>query len=231
MNSKSEVKLTMFHTVVAFLTENAKVYENVKALNEFIGKLKTSLDKINEKNLEYLRTIDGKVADKNVSKDDLQDTLITISNVLNAFAVSTKNKEIEDVVSLSASAIKTLRSREIIFEAKRYITTIDKYKKELESYGISDELYKTFTTSIDNYSNTLNNKDLSYSNKPVIRKELEQLIDDTDFMLNKQIDPLIELFKKTTPDFYEKYYSARSIKDYTGTKKRTEKSEEVDNKS
>jgi len=213
MNKIHENKLTMYLGVKAVLENNAGVTSAVPALGTVVGKFNSTIGTIQAKAKEFDLAVTGKAQVKQDAEDELIDALLPAAGCLAAYAHTTKSTELLAKATVTDSTFRRLRDTEIVTKAKGLLELIQGNAAKLGDYGVTADSVTELNEKIDAYAAALGQKESGYSDRASLRKALFDLFDEADTILDKQMDPIMEQFKKRETEFYDSYSVARSIKD------------------
>jgi len=215
MNQTQENKKNMIDATVAYMDENAALYQSIAKIGE--GKneldlLKEGIEEAAEEQAGARSTI-GKT--KLALKKALAIKLDILNDLVEVKALLDGDDELARQMGDSKSALYRLPYDDFI---RKGLTIIQKATGQQEAlttgYGLTQEQLTDVQAGMDNLL-AINGQPREYSIKSsVATRELETLFDQADDLLNNRLDNLIKIFKNRDANFYNGYLKARMIVDY-----------------
>jgi hypothetical protein len=212
MNKNHENKLTMYMGVASVLGENSSKTATLPALEESITKFGNVIGAIERKAKEIDAVATGKTVLKTECEDQLMDDLMPAVSALSAYAHTTGETVLAVKSNVSETGIRRLRDTEIIAKATGLMELVEANVEKLKDYGVMGATVTTIRNRIDAFTDALGKKKSGFSDRSSMRKSLFDLFDEADFLLTRQIDSMMEQFRKKETEFYNSYFQARFIK-------------------
>ena len=219
MTKTHENKLTMYLAVASVLDDNGAKTATLAALTQATGTFKGLIDAVKEKSKEFDLMATGMTLAKLEAEDQLLEELMPAVHALFAYAHTAKDTTLTEKADVSEGAVRKLRDAEIIVKANGLLDIIEANVAQLAGHGVTAETVATIRQKIDAYELALEKKEGTYSERVSTNKALYDLYDQADTVLAKQIDPLMEQFRRKDVDFYNSYTQARWIKMLGGWRK------------
>jgi len=213
MTKNEENKFSMYRAVYSVLNENQTEVATIPALESAKTNFNTLMTSINEKDNAYKTSTAGKTDAKKNVKETLLDVLVPCTNSLFAYASKAKIADLKANTNVSISKFRQMRDNDFINKARSIHDLLNSNVASLADYGITAAKVTELNEKLNDYADAIGNKDASYASKSAARQTLSQLFDQADVVLKNEIDSLMESFKTANEIFYNKYWSARVIKD------------------
>jgi hypothetical protein len=228
MNDKQESKLDMLQRVLEVLINNAGIYSAVKKIVEAVSKLSIVLGAIRETAQQQAKiSIEGYSAEKQKVLENVIEGSIKIANATYVFAFDKNDKVLLSNMSINKSMFYHGHANDVFTLAKNITTEAKKYTSELRDYGIEENDFAVLDEAISIYENFINRPQIVKEERALYTKNLKELFSEADSLLYDQLDKLIVLYRKSSPDFYFAYKTARNIINYS-KRSRKEETEEKD---
>ncbi|MBK7447710.1 MAG: hypothetical protein IPJ45_17130, partial [Ignavibacteria bacterium] len=122
------------------------------------------------------------------------------------------------------TSIDKLRDTEVSNKAVSILNCAVENETELVQYGITSEDINRLRNSITNYNASSSEKSGLNTESIVITGSIKELFTDGMEILDKEIDNFVDSMKTKEKDFYESYYTVRSVKNLESGQKATGKS-------
>lgn len=216
-------KSNSYKAVIAVAESNATLIADLPAFGLALTALKKVVSEIDAVDKLFITATDGKTASKSNAEDDLLEEIMPVKSALYAYSLSVKDEELKALTLDSEWDLKKMRDADFVKKAELIKKEAAAKLPELEPYKITEANLTELQEKINAFSEALNGKDTGFANRSALRKELTEKFDAADEILEHQLDNLIELVRKTDKLFYDKYYSARGIKDLGMGRKKEEK--------
>jgi hypothetical protein len=212
MNKNHENKLTMYMGVASVLGENSSKTATLPALEESITKFGNVIGAIERKAKEIDAVATGKTVLKTECEDQLMEDLMPAVFALSAYAHTTGETVLAVKSNVTEWGIRRLRDTEIIAKATGLLELVEANVANLKDYGITESTVTNIRNRIQAFMDALGKKESGFSDRTSMRKSLFDLFDEGDFLLTRQIDSMMEQFRKKETEFYNAYFQARFIK-------------------
>jgi hypothetical protein len=220
MNKYQSNKYSMYRSVNEVLTSYKSYFAKIKRLSEAAVKFGNYFTEI-EKTSAINETISkGYAGNKTIAGNELADSLIKVAGVLYIAASDMKNDNLKSLAAINMSELRKMRINHFVIRAKEI------FKQSKENISLLLNIHENIEAEIrelekkiNNYENILKTKEKKSAEKISSTNMLKEEFKNSDYILNNELDKLIELVKTENTDFYNQYKAARSIKDL-GIKKK-----------
>ncbi len=219
MDKHHENKLTMYLGVKSVLEENKTKTDTVVGFAGPLAKYAAAVAAVENKSKQFDLAITGKVQVKADAEEALIDELMPAICALAAYAHSVNDTELLAKASVPESTFQRMRDTEIVTRANGQYELLEKHAPKLVDLGVTAETLKSLRGRIDAYESALGKKESGYSDRSSARKVLFDLFDEVDIILTKQIDLLMQQFRKREVEFYNAYFDARLIRNMGAARK------------
>ncbi|GET27666.1 hypothetical protein [Prolixibacter sp. NT017] len=155
----------------------------------------------------------GITESKDLVRHGLTEKAVSLSGTMQAFAAVNNDLELAEKVSLTKTALNHCRETDLEAMVVPVITEARNRIEALTDYLVTEDMIVEVETSLDNFK-ALIGQPRTIRNKAFAAKTvLADLFDQTDDLLNSQLDKLMLRYRATDNDFYEEYTRARVIVD------------------
>jgi hypothetical protein len=213
MTDKEKSKHRMYQTVLSVLTEYSSLIQMIPVLAIFIESLKVKVSEIDKYANLHQTVAKGTTDQKNSEKSNLTKDLYTNCRTLTVFAKQTNNMEMLAKVDKAQSEIDRIQDEDIAGYATTVYDLMVANQSELAQYGKTPESIEEFKGLIDSYKKAAENKGNKSTASVVAGKSVKKLISEADYIVKEQIDDLMLNYEKNSPEFFEKYFQARLVKE------------------
>jgi len=198
--------------VASVLGENSAKTAVMPALEESITKFGNVIGAIERKAKEIDAVATGKTVLKMECEDLLMEDMLPAVFALSAYAHTAGETVLAVKTNVSETGIRRLRDTEIIAKANGLLELVEANVEKLKDYGVTSATVANIRKRIDAFTDALGKKESGFSDRTSMRKSLFDLFDEADFLLTRQIDGMMEQFRKKEAEFYNAYFQARFIK-------------------
>jgi ribosomal protein L17 len=213
LNKKQENKMSMYEAVTSLLDANSTIISTLAALVDIKDEFGSLIVQIKSKGSEKRDSTKGKVQTKNEAEDALVNKLLEIGAPLYSYARRTKNNTLIEICNISETGLKRLRDTELESKANSIHAGANEHIADLGDYGITAAAVTDLSNLINSFHLALGDRESSAAVKTGATKTLAELFKQADDVLYNSMDMLIENYRMTQTDFYQKYLAARVIKD------------------
>ena len=219
MNRREENRFSMLLATDGVLGKNQSIVDGKMALARNVNDFRSSITEIKERDGMYQTISKGATAVKHSAEDTLIENLVDTAGVLYVYGEETDNKPILETCNLTESGLKNMRDTEVAQTADMVISLLDEYAEPLVEYDLTQEMIAELKSNKAAFDNASQDKEVKFSEGKDARAKLNNSFQKSNAIL-KKIDKLIELARKSDPDFYNQYQNARMIRDLgLGTRK------------
>lgn len=213
MDAIQNSHLRMFIQTQVALDNHSAKWTTFTAMVAAKNQLDELLQRISDKNEQTNPATRAVTANKADVRTGLTEKAIVVSGILQAYAAVSDNPVLADKVKITTSELHNCREAEVEALVTPVITEARNNLANLTDYMLTEDMIVEVETSLDNFK-ALIGQPRTIRNKAFAAKTvLNDLFDEANNLLNKQLDKLMIRFKFTDPDFYEEYTRARIIVD------------------
>lgn len=226
MTKKEENKMTMYAGVISVAHENESVIEKVPALKEAFKSFADATEQIEKHDRMYKSVSAGSTAAKSTAAEDLIERAMPVANALYVYGRKSNNEQLKSECGLFESHFRKVRDTELAQKVSRILELVAAHKEALVQFGVTDEQIRSLDQAAARYRELLGRKEEKHAEAKVSREALFDAFDRADDILREDVDSLMELVKAGNPDFYNRYYAARMIRDLGFVKRKAEEAQE-----
>ena len=214
MNKIQINKKEMYDTVVSFLDSNSALWSSILKVGEFKNQFTDVVIQIDT--AQYAQKQAQVFLGKN--KTQLKSVVAQKADILNdsleAFAVVTGNKKLENKMAATYSELFMLRNADFIPAVKTIINAAETHLEVLSAeYGVNTEQVEGLKTDFDGFLE-INGQPRAFRVASVqATKDLELLFIEANDILDNKLDKVMSIFKWRDTGFYNGYQAARIIVD------------------
>lgn len=153
-------------------------------------------------------------------KHELQEQMLAFAHkVRNAvLALASRNgaTELLGRIPATESALNDLRDNEKIVACSNLLHDAEAHASDLAACGIGPDVLPAFGEAINSFGEAIGVRDTSVRHRGSMRLTLEELFAAVGKLLDKEMDPLIEVLRDSDPALHHSWFSARALRSSVG---------------
>ena len=212
MDTVKANRVTMFKTVDAYLDQNNTVWNGMALFVDASQAFKTKIAAIDTA-AQKQEAPTGATADKASARETLEDVLFLMCQALSVLGHSGNDNDLLALTNLSASDIHRLTETELSNRAATVLVEANARKPALATVQVTQANIDEFDQAIQNFNAAKAAPRTRTADRVAQTQSLSELIREVNEILRNQIDPLVNLFRRTNTDFVAGYKAARVIVD------------------
>jgi BMFP domain-containing protein YqiC len=213
MNRKHENRLTMYEGLLVLLQTNSAKTHSVGAIADTVSELAALVSAIKSKSVEVDIATVGKAAAKYDAHDALIKALLPACAVLYVLGRKQNNTEIQGRANIGGAKFHNMRDTELSSFATAMADLVTANAPALAPLGLSAEKIADLKAKVDTYTAASGAREVSVTERKGARGTMNDLFNKTDELLREELDRYMELLRPTETELYNKYFSARIVKD------------------
>lgn len=216
METKQTNRLTMFKTTSAYLDSHQAIWNGM-------APLVTQFEALRDNNLaidnaaQQQETPSGAADSKASARDALEDVLFLTCQALSVLGHASNDHDLMALTDVSPSALDHLGAEELVNRATTVLAQTNNRKTELAALHVTQANLDELTQALQNFSTAKEQPRTETAVRMAQTESLGNLFRKGNGILRNQIDPMINLFRRSHPDFVAGYRGARVIVDRAAT--------------
>ena len=217
METKQINRITMFKTVSLYLGQNNSVWSSMPQMVTAVEEFENTLTAIDEAAQKQDIPTSGITGDKSATRDALEDVLFLTSEALGVLGHTTEDRTLSALVKLSASALEQMSAEELSTRAQNVLAEATARATDLARMNVTQANIQELDQTLQAFNAAREEPRTATVARAVHRETLGTLSRQAASLLRNQIDPLVNLFRRTNPDFVAGYRGARVTVDRAAT--------------
>lgn len=213
MDQKQGNLIGMFETVDGYLGQHSGVWSGFKALADARLELTAGIGLIRSKVDKQAAPTEGAAAEKQDVRDELEDKLFEVADLLSAWAAAVGNLQVAVLVEVTRSALDNLAGDDLETLAKAVAAAAQANLAALADYEVTAADVADLTAKTAAFSAVKTAPRLAINGRAAETATLPEAIQSVRLLLRNRVDKLVTKFVKTNPEFVAGYKSARVIVD------------------
>lgn len=212
MKKTLSAKLNSYLALQSLLVASKAIVASVPALQEAIDAFMDFIEEISL-NVKIQASPSGAAEAKRDALKALGDLAYEAAGAVLALADKSSDPALAARVRFSRSAVTAGSSNAVVARVQDIIDATTENLDSLGDRGVTTEKLKALKQALKAYETVRALPRTAIGAGAAATKALERLFPQVDRLLENQIDRLVWQFRATTPDFYDKYQTARAIVD------------------
>jgi hypothetical protein len=212
MDTRETNKVTMHKTVDSFLDKSNSIWNDMAPFANATQRLKANLAAIDSA-VQKQEAPSGAGAGKAAARDALEDAAFLMAQALSVLGHTSSDHELKARVDLSRSDFDRLGDEELSHRAKTILDEANARKTELAAFNITQASMDDFSQALQAFNSAKTSPRTAVVERMTKTQSIPVLLRDNDSILRNELDPLVNLFQPTHPEFVAGYRSARVIID------------------
>ncbi len=205
-------RVTMFKTVSAVLDDHNSVWSSMARMQTAVTRFKGNIISI-DRAAQLQETPSGAADDKAAARDALEDVLFLVCEALAVLAHTDNDHDLLALVALRPSTLQRFDAEELSNRAATVLTEANARKTALAELNVTQANLDELDQALQNFNQSKTSPRTATAAKKVQTATLADLISETSGMLRSEMDLLVDLFRRTNPEFVAGYRAARVIVD------------------
>lgn len=217
MERKLTNRVTMFKTVNGFLDQNNSIWNGMAPLAAAVLQFKQKIVDIDAAAQKQETPVSGATNDKAAARDELEDVLFLACEALGVLAHASSDHDLTALVDVSPSALDRLGDEELGNRATNVLARANALKTQLATMQVTQANLDELAEALQIFQGATAKPRTAVVERMVQTDSLSTLVREAGNILRDQIDRMVNLFRRTNPEFVSGYRSARVVVDRVAT--------------
>ncbi len=216
MNRDQFNRTEMCNTVSAYLARNKSIWDAIKAMGDTVDELDANNTAIAEKGRKQQTPITGAAEEKEQVRLDFEEKILELADQLSALAEKKRDANLAAQSELTLSALDKLADDELEETGGRISALAAANQAALADYAITPADVTALSELKTKFHAVKNAPRTAIAGRAGETNTLPGLISSNTSLLRNRLDKQMTKFRKSSPEFYAGYRSARVIVDRGG---------------
>ena len=217
MEVRQTNQVNMFKAVLAYLNQNNSVWGSMAPFTAAVTSLNEGIAGIDE-TAQNQETPSGDTQDKEAARDALEDVLFLTCQALSVLAHTESDNDLLALVSVAPSTLDKMDAEELSNRAAAVLARAQAKQTSLAALHVSQTNVLELDTALQKFNATKTGPRARAAERKAQTQSLASKTRAVSGILRHQIDPMVNLFRRTNPDFVAGYRAARVIIDRPATR-------------
>ena len=218
MELKQTNRVRMFTAVIAVADQFQAVWSTMAPFAAAFHRFEDKVQAVNDAAQKQGTATAGASLDRENARDALEDVLFLICQALKVLAHQANDNELRTLTDVSSSSLHVMNDVELENLANTIKAQTVARAAQLATLQVSAGNLAELATAIDNFKEVKSAPRAATANRVAHTGALSQLIREASDVLRNELDPMVNLFVRTNPEFVAAYRAARVIVDRTGNR-------------
>ena len=225
MDREQTNRVTMYKTVSAYMGENTSVWSVMPRMVTAVQHLNDNCAAIDVAAQQQETAIMGASQDKAAARTALEDVLFLMCEALGVLGDTENDNNLSALADLSLSKLHQMGAEELTNRATNVLAQATARAQDLVAFNVTPANINELSQKLENFSAAKEQPRTAMANKTVHTGSLASLLSDTSGLLRNEMDRMVNLFRRTNPEFVAGYRAARVIVDRRASRKTKKKTE------
>jgi hypothetical protein len=207
----------MFKATNLILHENQSVWSVMAPFGDAVQQFTDKIGRIDLAAQKQDTATAGATLDRTSARDALEDVLFLASEALGVLAHRGGDNDLLDMTDLKPSDLQRMTDEELATQAATIVSHMTARTAELATLQVSQANLDELTQALENFQASKSAPRAAVANRMAQTESLPQLINDANDVLRNQLDRMVNLFRRSHPEFVAAYRAARVIVDRAAT--------------
>lgn len=212
LTKPQENKLSTFEDIETVLDNHSEIINRIGEFAVTKTEFSSVISAIRQKAVLKNTITRGVTEAKSAKRIELENLILKNSATLYVLGQKKGNEIIKAVSKITQTELDRVRDSDIVNKANSVLNLMESNITQLESFGKNAGSIEELRSCITEYQNSSRNKSASVSEKSVLNISLRELFAKGMSIIVNELDKFVDSLKSEEKDFYNKYYSVRSIK-------------------
>lgn len=210
-------RITMFKTTALNLNDNQSVWSGMAPFVDAVQRLNDKIAELDDTARNQETPISGAVVDKASARDALEDVLFLVCEALGVLGHTGHDNDLIALVDLTPATMHRLDSEELSNRAATILDRANARKPDLATLHVTQANLDELTQALADFNNSKQRPREAVAVRSAETELIPNLIREATSILRNEIDPMVNLFRRSDPKFVAAHRSARVIVERAAT--------------
>lgn len=217
MDRRQTNRITMFKTTALNLRDNQSVWSGMTLFVDAVQRLNDLIASLDEAAQSQEVPITGAAVDKTSARDALEDVLFLVCEALGVLGHKGNDSDLVALVDLTPATLHRLGDEGLSNRAATILDRANAKKPELATLSVTQANLDELTQALEGFNTSKHKPRERVAVRSAETGVIPELIRQASDLLRNEIDPMVNLFRRSDSKFVAAYRSARVIVDRAAT--------------
>ena len=218
MEVKLTNRVTMLKTVSAYMEEKKTLWNTMAPLQTAMTDFDAELARIDADAQVHEAPV-GATTDKADARDALEDVTFLMCEALSFVAHTAGDNDLTALTRVSRTTLDRMSAEELSNRATSVLAKANAHKTELQQIQVTQANIDEVSAALTEFNDAKTGPRTATAERAALTERLPNRVKAATDILRNRVDPLVNLFSRTNPDFVAGYENARAIVDRAATHK------------
>jgi len=218
MNTELTNRVNMLETVSAYMTEHSTRWNSMVPLQSAMTDFNAELAQLGTDAQAHAEP-NGASADKADAREALEDVTFLMCEALSVVAHTANDNELAALTRVTRTTLDRMTGPELSNRAASVLAQANAHKTELQPFQVTQANIDEMGQALTKFNEVKTGPRTATTERAVLTEALTRRTKVATDILRNRVDPMVNLFSRTDPDFVAGYENARAIVDRPATRK------------
>jgi hypothetical protein len=208
----------MIKTTSAFMAETHAIWSTMTRLQAAMTKVDAKIVDIDAAAQQHETPV-GATVDKEEARDALEDVMFLACEALSVVARDAGDNDLAALTRVTRTTLDRMGEEELSNRAAAVLTQANTHRTELATLQVTEANLDEVSDALTEFNATKAGPRTATGARVALTESLPRLVREATDILRNEVDPLVNLFSRSNPDFVRRYENARAIVDRAATHK------------
>lgn len=219
MQLKQTNRIRMFTAVIAVLEQFQAVWSSMAPFAAAFQRFKDKVQAVNAAAQKQETVTAGSSQERENARDALEDVLFLVCEALGVLAHQSSHSELLALTNVSPSGLRQLNDLELANLATEIKAQTVSRVAELATLHVTAENLTELDEAMADFNEAKSAPRAATANRVAQTEALSLLIREASDVLLNELDRMVNLFRRSHPEFVAAYRAARVVVDRTGNRR------------
>ena len=218
MKTKLTNQITMLKATGSYMADHSSVWNSMTRLQTAMTEVNAKVAEIDAV-VEQYGTPSGATADKADARDDLEEATFLMCEALGVVAHEEGNNELALLTKVTRTGLDRMDAEELSSKASAVLGQAHAHLTQLATVQITPARIDEMSQGLMQFNQLKTAPRTATAERAVLTEKLPRLVREAQDIYDHRVDPMVNLFSTTDPDFVAGYERVRAIVDRPATRK------------
>ena len=218
MNTELTNRVTMLKTVSAYMEEKKTVWNTMAPLQTAMTDFDAEVAQIDTA-AQMHETPNGATVDKADARDTLEDVTFLACEALSVIAQTAGDNDLAALTRVTRTTLDRMSAEELSNRATSVLAKANAHKTELQPLQVTQANIDELNDALTEFNAAKAGPRTATAARAALTEALPKRVKAATDILRNRVDPMVNLFTRSNPDFVAGYENARAIVDRAATHK------------
>ena len=217
MNTYDTNRLTMFKTVLAELDASNSVWSGMAPMQAAVERAKARVSAVDTA-AQRQELPSGATDEKEAARNALEDVLFLACEALGTLAHTTNDHALAALTDVRPTVLDRMGEAELSNRAASIVAVANARKADLVALHVTEENIEELNQALADFNASKEGPRRAKADRMTQTETIPALIRELNTIFREELDRMVNLFRRSNPEFVGRYRAARVIVDRAATR-------------